>query len=158
MAGQLQGIFGAFWPLLATACRMYPLFMCGSAGASQIPVMVRGEPVEQRRDEMRTFAKFALGALMVAGAATATTAAMTSPAEARGSFSFSFGYPGYYGGYYGGYPYAPAYYDPYYYRPYPAYYGRPYYGRPYWGGYRGYYGYRGGYRGHYGYRGGYRRW
>jgi hypothetical protein len=111
---------------------------------------------EQRRPTMNKFAKFALGALMVAGAATATTAVTTSPAEARGSFSFSFGYPGYYGGYYGPAYYGPAYYDPYYYRPYPYYYGRPYYGRPYWGGYRGY-----GYRGHYGYRGGYRgyrRW
>ena len=38
---------------------------------------------------MRKFAKFALGALMVAGAATATTAAMTSPAEARGSISLT---------------------------------------------------------------------
>jgi hypothetical protein len=102
---------------------------------------------------MKTFAKFALGALMVAGAATATTAAMTSPAEARVGVSFSFGGPGYYGGYgYGPayYPAYPAYYDPYYYpRPY-------YYGRPYYRGYRGYYG-----RGYYGYRGGYRgyrRW
>ena len=101
---------------------------------------------------MRTFAKFALGALMVAGAATATTAAMTSPAEARVAVGFSIGGPGYYGyygpAYYGGYygpAYGPAYYDPYYYRPYPYYYGRPY-----WRGYRGY-GYRGYYRG-------YRRW
>ena len=102
---------------------------------------------------MNKFAKVALGALMVAGAATATTAAMTSPAEARGSISFSFGGPGYYGGYYGprgyyGYPaYAGYYGDPYYYGPPPYYYGRPYW-RGYRGGYRGYYGYRGGYRGH----------
>jgi hypothetical protein len=101
---------------------------------------------------MNTFAKVAFGALMVAGAATATTAAMTSPAQARVAVGFSIGGPGYYG-YYGPaygpayYPY-PAYYgDPYYYRPYPYYYGRPYYR-----GYRGYYGYRGGY-----YRG-YGRW
>ena len=99
---------------------------------------------------MRKFAKIALGALMVAGAATATTAAMTSPAEARGGFSFSIGGgPGYYGGYYGpsyygGY-YGPAYYDPYYYpRPY-------YYGRPYYRGYRGWYGRRGYYGGYRGY-------
>jgi len=100
---------------------------------------------------MKKFAKLALGALMVAGAATATTAAMTSPAEARGGVSFSFGVggPGYYGGYYGPayYPAYPAYYDPYYYpRPY-------YYGRPYYRGWRGgYYGYRDGWHR------GYRRW
>ena len=96
---------------------------------------------------MKKFAKLALGALMVAGAATATTAAMTSPAEARVTVGFDIGGPGYYG-YYGpprGYYGYPAYYDPYYYRPYPYYYGRPY-----WRGYRGYYGYRGGY--HRGYR------
>src|SRR6185436_11633072 len=95
---------------------------------------------EQRRPMMRKFAKFARkivwGALMVAGAATATTAAMTTPAEARVGVSFGFGYPGYYGPAYGpayGY-YGPAYYDPYYYRPY------PYYARPYYRGYRGYWG------------------
>ena len=108
--------------------------------------------MEQMEIKMRKFAKIALGALMVAGAATATTAAMTSPAEARGGVSFSFGVgPGYYGGYYGPayYPAYPAYYDDYYYgRPYPYYYGRPY-----WRGYRGYYGHRG----WYGHRG-YRRW
>jgi hypothetical protein len=105
----------------------------------------RGFDGEQRRTVMRKFAKVALGALMMAGAATATTAAMTSPAEARVSVGIGLGFPGYYGpAYYPGY-YGPAYYDPYY---YPAY---PYYGRPYW---RGHYGY--GWRGRYGYRGGYR--
>jgi hypothetical protein len=94
---------------------------------------------------MKTFAKFALGALMVAGAATATTAATTSPAEARVTVGFDIGGPGYYGGYYGpprGYYGYPAYYDPYYYPP------PRYYGRPYWRPYRGYYGYRGWHRGY----------
>lgn len=96
---------------------------------------------------MRKFAKVAVGALLVAGATTATTAAMTSPAEARVAVGFSIGGPGYYGyfgpSYYPAYPY-PAYYGGYYGpRPYPYYYGRPY-----WRGYgpgwhRGYYrGYR----------------
>src|SRR4029079_1446045 len=64
----------------------------------KLPSTVRGSRVEQRRQVMNTFAKVALCALMSAGSATAPTAAMTSPAEARGGFSFSFGYPGY-GGY-----------------------------------------------------------
>jgi len=42
MGGQLVGIFGVFPPFKATACRTRPLFMLGSAGASQIAVMVRG--------------------------------------------------------------------------------------------------------------------
>ena len=78
---------------------------------------------------MKNFAKLALGALMVAGAATATTAAMTSPAEARVSVGIGLGFPGYYGGYYGPRYYGPRYYSPY---AYPAYYD-PYY-------YPGYYG------------------
>jgi len=64
--------------------------------------------------KMRKFTKLALGALMVAGAATATTAAMTSPAEARVSVGIGFGFPGYGYGYAAPY-YGPAYYDPYYY-------------------------------------------
>ena len=59
---------------------------------------------------MKTFAKLALGALMVAGAATATTVAATTPAEARVSVGIGLGFPGYYGGYPYGY-YAPAYYE-----------------------------------------------
>lgn len=120
---------------------------------------IEGIGIRAMELSMNKFKKFALGALMVIGAATATTALTTAPAEARTSFSFSFGGPGYYGGYYGPgygyYGYGPAYYDDYYYRPYRGYYGRPYgyYGRPY---YRGYYGgWRGGYRG--GYRGGWHR-
>ena len=57
---------------------------------------------------MKNFVKVALGALMVAGATVATTAAMTAPAQARVSIGIGIG-PGYYGG---------------------GYYGRPYYGRP----------------------------
>jgi hypothetical protein len=94
--------------------------------------------------KMRKFTKVALGALMVAGATTATTAALTGPAEARVSVGIGLGFPGYYGPAYG-----PAYYDPYYYGGYgyygyPAYYG--YYGRPW---HRGYYGrgWRGGWHG-----------
>ena len=71
---------------------------------------------------MRKFAKVALGALMMAGAATATTAAMTSPAEARVSVGIGLGFPGYY--------------------------GRPYWRGHYGYGWRGRYGYRGGYRGY----------
>jgi hypothetical protein len=125
--------------------------MCGSARLFQYSGMVCGGLSGAKETKMRKFAKIALAALMVAGSVTATTAAMTSPAEARVGVSFSFGGgPGYYGGYYGPayYPGYAGYYDPYYYpRPY-------YYGRPYYRGYRDYYGYRGGY-GHRGWRGGY---
>src|SRR6185295_16445311 len=104
--------------------RIRPLFMCGSAGPSQNRLAwCAGVRSEQRRTVMRKFAKVALVALMMAGAATATTAVMTSPAEARVSVGIGLGFPGYYGPAYGpGYGYyGPAYYDPYYYRPYPYY-------------------------------------
>ncbi|HJS46334.1 MAG TPA: hypothetical protein VJ753_08045 [Rhizomicrobium sp.] len=90
--------------------------------------------------KMKKFAKFAFGALMVVGAATATTALTTTPAEARVDVEFSFGGPGYYGGYYGPRYYGPAYYDPYY----DPYYYRPhYYGPRYYRGYHGGHGWRG---------------
>ena len=103
---------------------------------------------------MKRFAKIALGALMLAGAATAVA---SSPADARVVVGFGFGGPGYYGGYYGP-PYRPAYscdpysrwYDPYrcdYYAP--SYYAPSYYA-PYYGGYYGpsvTFGFGGGWRG-----------
>ena len=61
---------------------------------------------------MKTFAKMALGAVMVAGAAIATTAAISTPAEARVSIGIGIGGPGFYGGYYGR-PYYPRYRRPY---------------------------------------------
>src|ERR1700743_358423 len=99
---------------------------------------------------MKKFAKVALGALMVAGAATATTAAKTRPAEARVSAGIGLGSPGYVGPAYPAYSgYGPAYYDPYY-GPYPYYYGGPYwhgyYGRGWGGGWHGG-GFRGGFHG-----------
>lgn len=110
---------------------------------------------------MKTFAKVALSALVLAGAATAVA---SSPADARVVVGFGVG-PGYYG-------YGPAYYpryscDPYsrWYNPYrcggyydgyyggPAYYGPAYYGPSIgfsfggggWGGHRG--GWGGGFHG-----------
>lgn len=89
---------------------------------------------------MKTFAKIAFGALVLAGV---TTLAATAPAQAQVSVGIGFGGPSYYGQAY--YP-APAYrytyscdrysryYDPYrcdYYAP--AYYGPAYYPRPYYG-------------------------
>lgn len=87
---------------------------------------------------MRIYAKIAIGALMMAGAA----AALATPADARVAFGIGIA-PGYYGP---GYPYYPY---PYcnYYSPYAcgAYYG-PYWGwGGYWGGWRG--GFGGGFRG-----------
>ena len=106
---------------------------------------------------MKTFAKYALGALMVAGAATATTVAADSARRSarvgrhrlrRPGLLWRLLWPalcGYYGpAYYDPY-YGPAYYDPYYYGGY-GYYGPSFYfggGRGWGGGYRG--GYRGGY-------------
>src|ERR1700754_1912974 len=88
-------------------------------------------PVECiRRLEMKKFAKVALSALILAGAATAVA---SSPADARVVVGVGVGGPGYYGGYYGRgyYPSCYRYYDPYYcgggYGP--AYYGG-YYGAP----------------------------
>jgi hypothetical protein len=82
--------------------------------------------VEVRRPIMKTFAKVAFGAAMLAGAVTMAAA----PAAAAVSVGVGFG-PGYYG------PPAPAYscdpysrfYDPYY----CGYYGPGYYGPGYWG-------------------------
>ena len=108
---------------------------------------------------MKKIAKVALSALTVAGIVTATTAAVTTPAEARIAFGIGIGGPAYYGGYYG-----PGYCDPYYgcpgYYGYPAYYGGYYGPSVYFGGGwghgwgHGYYGrgWRGGW-GH-GWRGG----
>lgn len=103
---------------------------------------------------MKRFAKIALGALLMAGAATAMTAA---PADARVVVGLGVG-PGYYGAPPPAYPYRS--YDCYYYGycgypAYPAYYG--YYGPPAvslgfgWGGgwhdgWRG--GWHGGWHGH----------
>src|ERR1700744_3345622 len=73
---------------------------------------------------MKKFAKIALGAVMLAGAATAMASA---PAEARGVVGVGIGAPGYYGGYYGpGYGYTC---DPYsrWYGPYGCGYAAAYY-------------------------------
>lgn len=96
---------------------------------------------------MKKFAKVALGAVMLAGAATAVA---SSPADARVVVGVGIGAPGYYGGpYYGG---CYRYYDPYYCGYYgPAYYGG-YYGPGFafgWGGWRG-----GGWHGGGGFHGG----
>jgi hypothetical protein len=108
---------------------------------------------------MKKFAKITLGALVVAGASLAATAA----ADARVSVGIGIGAPGYYG--------PPAYsyscdpysrwYDPYrcdYYAPGyygPSYYSSPsiYFGSNFGGGFRGRDGFRGG--GHDGGRGGF---
>jgi hypothetical protein len=99
---------------------------------------------------MKKFAKIALGALMLAGAATAMTAA---PADARVSVGIGIGVPGYYGGpaYYPRYscdPYS-RFYDPYYCGAYarPYYYGPDFYLNYHtgWGG-----GFRDFDRGHFG--------
>src|SRR5665213_1681022 len=111
MVSQLQGLFRVFrFPpqrprrLNVVHVRFSPSpSFCDSAETRD----------EQRRPVMKKFAKLALGALMVAGAATATTAAITTPAEARVSVGIGIG-PGYYGG--------------------------GYYGPRYGGCYRGYYG------------------
>src|SRR5690349_17438957 len=78
---------------------------------------------------MTRFGKIAAGALLMAGTALGTTAALTTPADARVVVGVGIGVPGYYGYPCCGYPY----YYPYY--GYPAYYGG-YYGSPYvwWGG------------------------
>ena len=69
---------------------------------------------------MKTFAKLALGALMVAGAATATTAALTSPGRSAGLGGNRLWLPGAIMGPFRGARFSgPAYYDPYYYG-YPA--------------------------------------
>lgn len=111
---------------------------------------------------MKTFAKTALGAVMLAGAATAIA---SSPAEARVTVGFGFGGPAYYGPVY----YGPRYTcDPYsrWYNPYRCgYYGPAYYdyGPAYYGPSYGYYGpsigfsFGGGWRDHDGWRGGHHR-
>jgi hypothetical protein len=103
--------------------------------------VIVGQVTNTRRIEMKKFAKIALGALLLTGAATAMAAA---PADARVVVGVGVG-PGYYGP-------GPA--------PYP-YYGCGYYS-PYACGYPGYYGYYGpsfgigiGGWGHGGYRGGF---
>lgn len=82
---------------------------------------------------MTRLGKFAAGALLMAGTAIGTTAALTTPADARVVVGVGIGVPAYG---YGccGYPYYGGYYG------YPAYYG--YYGGPYVG-WRGGYGWRG---------------
>jgi len=82
---------------------------------------------------MKTFAKVALGALLLAGAATAVA---SSPADARVVVGLGFGGPAYYG---------PAYYPRYSCDPYSRRYSPyrcGYYGPAYYGGYYGpsYYG------------------
>jgi hypothetical protein len=111
---------------------------------------------------MKKFAKVALGALMVAGAATAVA---SSPAQARVVVGFGVG---------PGYGYGPAYYpryscDPYsrWYSPYrcgyggyygPAYYGPSYYAGPSIGfSFGGGWGHRGWHGGHGGWHGGHHR-
>ena len=77
---------------------------------------------------MTRLGKIAAGALLMAGTAVATTAALTTPADARVVVGVGIGVPGYYGYPCCGYPY---------YGGYPGYYGG-YYGGPYvgvgWGG------------------------
>ena len=107
---------------------------------------------------MKRFAKVALGALMLPGAATAVA---SSPADARVVVGFGVGGPGYYGGYYGP-AYRPAYScDPYsrWYDPYRCDYYAPSYYAPYYGGYYGpsvSFGFGGGFRDHDGWGGGFR--
>jgi hypothetical protein len=89
---------------------------------------------------MKAFAKIALGAVMLAGAATAMSAA---PAEARVSVGIGIGLPG---AYYGG----PAYYPRYSCDPYSRFYDPYYcgaYARPYYYGPDFYLNYRSGWRG-----------
>src|ERR1700743_3150443 len=45
--------------------------------------IIEGTVIRTMETKMKTFAKYALGALALAGVATATTAAVTTPAEAR---------------------------------------------------------------------------
>lgn len=102
---------------------------------------------------MTRFGKIAAGALLMAGTAVATTAALTAPADARVVVGVGVGFPGYYGYPCCGYPY---------YYGYPGYYGG-YYGGPYVGvGWGGGWGWHGGWRGRpgWGWRGGWHggRW
>jgi hypothetical protein len=108
---------------------------------------------------MKKFAKVALSALLLAGAATAVA---SSPADARVVVGFGVG-PGYYG-------YGPAYYPGYSCDPYSRWYSPyrcgGYYGPAYYGGYYGpsYYGpsigfsFGGGGWGHGGWHGGHGGW
>jgi hypothetical protein len=129
--------------------------------AVQPPTIMIADKFGARRTEMKKFAKVALGALLMAGAATAVA---SSPAEARVVVGLGFGGPAYYpapGYYYSCNPYS-RFYDPYrcdYYPPsyyYGGYYGPSVvfgFGDGWYGGYRGGdHDFRGGYRG--GFRGG----
>ena len=111
---------------------------------------------------MKKFAKVALSAMLLAGAATAVASA---PAEAQVSVGVGIG-PGYYGDYdYGPGYYAPRYScDPYsrWYSPYrcgygPAYY-RGYYGPRYYYGPSIGFSFGGGWGGHRGWSGGHGGW
>ena len=88
---------------------------------------------------MKKFAKFALGAVMLAGAATVVAA---TPADARVSVGIGIGVPGYY--------YGPSYYPRYNCDPYSRFYDPYYcggYARPYYGGNSFYFNYRDGWGG-----------
>jgi hypothetical protein len=107
--------------------------MFGSAGARKIRPTAASSAAEKGIKAMKRFAKVALGALMMAGAATATTLATTGPADARVSIGIGIGIPG--PGVYEGY-YGPGYYPPgpcggynYYYS---GYCGYPVYDGPVW--------------------------
>src|SRR5258707_4322582 len=97
MVSQLQGLFGVFrhWPQQLATC---PRCSCAVQPPSFKLSATEGDGIGTMETKMRKFAKVALGALMVAGAATATTAAITTPAEARVSAGIGLGFPGYYGG------------------------------------------------------------
>jgi hypothetical protein len=150
--------FKGFFDPASNAPCLKSLFMCGSAARDQDDAKL-----STRRLEMKKFAKVALSAMLLAGAATAVASA---PAQAQVSVGIGVG-PGYYD--YGPDYYVPRYScDPYsrWYSPYrcgygPAYY-RGYYGPSYyygpsigfsfgggWGGHRG-----GWDRGHGGWHGG----
>jgi hypothetical protein len=113
--------FEGFFEKRANAPKLKSLFICGSAARDQDRVRSC-----VRRLEMKKFAKVALGAVMLAGAA----AAVSSPAEARVVVGIGGGYgPAYYGPGYSCNPYS-RWYDPY-----RCGYYAPRYARPYYGGY-----------------------